>query len=149
MEDPISFLVRYLHVVGAVVWVGGYAVLALTLIPRLGGSNGSGAALARAALSVSRLLSAAGLWTMLAGLALIPLTRGFGQLFGGEWGGGVLVGILLAIVMMGLGDGALRPALRRAEQDPAAAPRARALALVVFLLGILTLAIMLLLPRTR
>jgi hypothetical protein len=43
-------------------------------------------------------------------------TRGFGNLFKGEWGGIVCVSFLTAIVLLGIGDGTLRPALRRVAE---------------------------------
>ena len=146
METLLGLLVRYLHVAGAVVWVGGYAVLALAIVPRLTG--GSLAPISASALATSRLMSIAGAVTMVGGLILIPLTRGYGSL-GTQWGISLLVGIVLSVAMMGFGDGALRPALRRVgEGDVAAIGPARRWATLTFLLGLVVLFIMLLLPRT-
>ncbi len=146
MEPLPNLVVRYLHVVGAVVWVGGYAILALAIVPRL--ANGARGPVSETALSVSRLLSMAGGATLLLGLVLVPLTRGFGELLSSQWGISVLVAIVLSVAMMGLGDGALRPALRRvAGGDAEASRRASSVALAALVLGLVVLLIMLRMPR--
>lgn len=148
METVVAWLVRYLHVVGAVIWVGAYAVTAFALAPRL--ADGAASPVASATLAVARLASRAGLVTLLAGVLLIPLSRGFEQLFTSTWGVLVLAAMVLSVVLLGVGDGALRPALRRAEQAtgaPEAAGAARRFATAAFLIGIGILAVMLVLPR--
>ncbi len=147
MDDFVGLLVRYLHVAGAVVWVGGYAVLTFAILPAA--ASAPAQPVSAVALRTARLLSGAGLLTILAGVALIPVTRGFGSL-STQWGVSVIVGIVLAVLMMGLGDGALRPALRRGVErgSPEGAVSARTWATATFVLGLVALAIMLLLPRT-
>jgi putative copper export protein len=115
MDAILTWLVRWLHVTGAAFWVGGYLVLAFALIPRLG--HGPGDGLARAALLATRVLSYSGALTIVAGLVLVARTRGYGQLVAGEWGGIVVGSAVLAVAMMGIGDGPLRAALRRLAED--------------------------------
>ena len=125
MDTVLTWLVRFGHVLGAACWVGGYAVLALVLIPRL--VREPDGRLAWVAAACVRVLSYAGTATILFGLVLITRSRGMGNLLTGEWGAIVLTSAALAIALMGIGDGALRPALARladggTPRRPAAGP---------------------------
>lgn len=106
------WLIRYGHVLGGGIWVGGYALLALVIIPWLEReANDKVAGLAQTAV---RLLTYTGTATIAFGLLLILRTRGWGALTrGGEWGGIIITCIVIAIALLGIGDGGLRPALRR------------------------------------
>ena len=138
VDSVITWLVRYLHVMGAAFWVGGYLVMAFVIVPRL--AREPNESLARAALLATRVLSYSGVLTILAGLVLIARSRGYGHLFRGEWGGIVVASALLALAMMGIGDGGLRPALRRvAAGSPESLAAARRWALLGFLTGVLAL----------
>ena len=141
VDSIITWLVRYVHVMGAAFWVGGYLVLAFVIVPRL--AHGPNEPLQRAALLATRVLTYSGVLTMLAGLVLIARTRGYGQLFSGEWGGIVISSAVLALAMMAIGDGALGPALRRVgssapdrERSVAAARHWATVALVAGILAI-------------
>ncbi len=144
VESIVTWLVRWVHVMGAAFWVGGYVVMAFVIVPRL--AHEASEPLKRAALLLTRVLSYSGALTILAGLVLVARTRGYGQLLAGEWGGIVIASVVLALAMMGIGDSGLRPALRRIE--PGApdwekhAAAARRWAVVALIAGILAIGFM-------
>lgn len=148
-ELTLTWVIRFLHVLFAAIWTGGYALLALAVVPLLRGGALRIAGAARALDSIARFLSLAGTLTMVFGALLIWRTRGYGQLMGNEWGGIILASIAIAIVVMGIGDSLLRPSLRRmaaaAEaaaaggSDPAGASAAPSLAQRWSLVGTLLL----------
>lgn len=145
MDMLISWLARFVHVAGAAIWVGGYAALVFGLIPRLG--NGGGETMRAAALAVARIVSMAGVVTILGGLLLVAYTRGYGAIAGGEWGGNLIIGIVIAIALMGLGDGALRPAIKRAGPTALdAVAKARRFAMIGLVLSLIAIAIMTRMP---
>ncbi|HYI14837.1 MAG TPA: hypothetical protein VEX37_05575 [Thermomicrobiales bacterium] len=111
MEETLTWLVRYGHVAFAAAWLGGYLGLALWVVPLL--ERERNAALGQIAIGAARVISAVGTITILFGALLIWRTRGYGNLFDGEWGMIVISSIVVAIALMGISDGALRPALRR------------------------------------
>ena len=135
-----TWLIRYGHVLGGAVWVGGYALLALVIVPLL--ERERSATLGRMAIAAVRVLTYAGTLTLGFGIALITRTRGFGSLFGGEWGALIIASFVTAIALLGIGDGALRPALRRlaAGQEGGAARRwaFAGFALTVLAIGMMT-----------
>jgi hypothetical protein len=140
MDSIITWLARSLHVAGAAVWIGSYAVLVVAIVPALAGAWSSDT-VRRLTLATLRLASGAGTLTIVAGLVLIARSRGYESLVtGGEWGLNIISGAVLAVVLMGLGDGALRPALR--STDAAMPPRLRRLAVTGLVLSLLALAIM-------
>ena len=142
----LTWLVRYGHVAAGALWLGGYLVLAFLLVPALakrdtggdmGGDTGNnGGVLERLAMTTVRVLSYTGTATIFFGLLLVPRTRGYGSLLGGEWGGIVVSCIVIAVALLGLGDSALRPALRRLKETHDVRP-ARRLALLGFALSLL------------
>lgn len=134
-----SWLVRYGHVLGGATWVGGYALLALVVVPIL--ARERSATLGQLAITAVRVLTYAGTLTIALGLLLIGRTRGYAQLLGGEWGVLVLASLVVAVALMGIGDGALRPALRRLALGGDPAP-ARRWALIGLVLTILALGLM-------
>ena len=144
VDSILTWLVRWVHVMGAAFWVGGYLVLAFAIIPRL--AHGQNEPLARAALLATRVLSYSGALTIVGGLVLIARTRGYGRLFSGEWGGIVILSAVLAVAMMGIGDSALRPALRRIESGAPDREKhvaaARRWALIALVAGVLALGFM-------
>src|SRR5690348_8639096 len=103
----VSWLIRYGHVLGAAIWVGGYALLAFVIIPLIG--KGANEILVRLVITTIRFLTYTGTLTMGFGLVLITRTRGFANLFGSAWGSLIITGFVIAIVLLGIGDGALRP----------------------------------------
>ena len=111
MNPVLTWLIRYGHVLGGATWVGGYALLALVVAPLL--QRGASEPIIRLAISAVRLLTYAGTLTIGFGLVLITRTRGYGNLFRGEWGMLIVLSFLVAVVLLGIGDGALRPAIRR------------------------------------
>ena len=139
----VLWLVRYGHVLSAAVWVGGYALLALVIVPLLTSSPNE--ALARMAINSVRVLTYAGVATIFFGIVLITRTRGFASVPRGEWGAIIIACAVIAIALLGIGDGALRPALRRlaAGEDGRAARRYAliGLALTALAVGLMTRAL--------
>lgn len=111
MDSVLTWLVRDLHVTSAALWVGGYAMMAFVIVPAL--AHNAHESLHRLALAATRVLTFAGVATILGGLVLIARSRGYASLLSGEWGSIVITCIVLAVVLMGIGDAGLRPALRR------------------------------------
>ena len=128
----------------AAFWMGGYLVMAFVIVPRL--AQAPSEPLKQAALLATRVMTYSGVLTMAFGLVLIARTRGYGQLFAGEWGGIVIASAVLALLMMAIGDSALRPALRRLEPCAADweknAASARRWAIVALIAGILAIGFM-------
>ncbi|MBC8075652.1 MAG: hypothetical protein H7Y32_06205 [Chloroflexales bacterium] len=135
----ILWLVRYGHVLSGAVWVGGYALLALVVVPLL--VRAPSEALGHVAINAVRVLTYAGMATIFFGILLISRTRGFASVLRGEWGAIIIACVLIAIALLGIGDGALRPALRRlvAGGDGTVARR---YAVIGFLLTVLAVGLM-------
>jgi putative copper export protein len=141
MEGILTWFTRFLHVLGAAFWVGGYAVMALVVIPRL--ADGPREPILRLSLVAARLLSFSGGLTILAGLFLVARTRGYGRLLGGEWGAIVISTAILALALMAIGDAGLRPALRRLTPGAGGnAVVAQRWAVAGLLVGVVALALM-------
>ncbi len=136
----LTWLVRYGHVAAGALWLGGYLVLAFVLVPALAKRDGEGVLL-RLALTTVRVLSYTGTATIFFGLLLVPRTRGYDNLLGGEWGGIVVSCIVIAVALLGLGDSALRPALRRLKETRDVRPAQR-FALAGFALSLLAVGLM-------
>lgn len=134
----ISWLIRYGHVLGAAIWVGGYALLAFFIVPLIG--KGAGETLAQLAISSVRILTYAGTLTMGFGIVLITKTNGFVNLIGTLWGACIIAGIVIAVALLGIGDGALRPAIRRVARGEKAP--ARLWAIIGFVLTVLAVGLM-------
>ncbi|MGE3269658.1 MAG: hypothetical protein AB7P40_12985, partial [Chloroflexota bacterium] len=118
IDGVITWVVRTLHVLGAAVWLGGYAIMLLVIVPFLARERHE--AVRQLAVTAARVISLAGALTIVAGLALIWRSRGYAYLFSGrigEWAGIVVTCFVLAFALMGVGDNGLRPALRRLGQD--------------------------------
>ncbi len=111
MDTTLTWLVRYGHVLFGASWLGGYLALALWVVPML--ERNRDAAVGQLALGAARVLSVVGTVTMIFGALLIWRTRGYGNIFNGEWGMIVITSIVIAFALMGIGDGAFRPALQR------------------------------------
>ena len=136
----ITWLIRYGHVLGGGVWVGGYALLAIVLIPAM--AKQAHHTLVPVALTTIRLLTYTGTATIVLGLVLMTQTRGLAALSrGGEWGGIMWVGIAMAVALLGIGDGGLRPALRQLAET-GESRRARRWAWLGLLLTILAIGFM-------
>src|SRR5262245_51425852 len=136
----ITWLIRYAHVLGGGLWVGGYALLALVIIPLM--EKQANPLLTSVAVTTTRLLSYAGTATMLFGLILITRTRGFAAVIsGGEWGGIIIACIIIAVALMGIGDGGLRPALKQLGET-GDRRRAKRFAWIGFILTLLAIGFM-------
>jgi putative copper export protein len=141
MDEIVTWLVRALHVLGAAVWIGGYAVMLLVIVPGLARERSD--AVRALALAAVRLISYASVLTVVAGLALIWRSRGYGFLLAGEWGGIVVSSLVLAIVLGAIGDAGLRPAIRRLDlEKPDGAVAVRRWALAGLIVGVLALLLM-------
>ena len=138
MTSLLAWIIRYGHVVSAAVWVGGYALLAFLIVPLLG--KGASEMLVRLSVNAVRFLTYTGTLTIAFGLILITRTRGFDHLFGTTWGSLVLVALLIAIILLGIGDGALRPALRKSPATGNA--RVRQWAIIGFVLTVIAVGVM-------
>lgn len=137
--EAITWLIRFGHVLGGAVWVGGYALIALVIAPLL--ERERSATLGGLAIAAVRILTYAGTLTIGFGLVLITRTRGLGNLFGGEWGALIILSFIAAVALLGIGDGALRPALRRLAEGEAGG-KARRWAIIGFAITILTIGMM-------
>ncbi|MEZ4736294.1 MAG: hypothetical protein R3E79_55115 [Caldilineaceae bacterium] len=140
----VTWLVRYGHVLSGGLWVGGYALLAMVVMPRL--QREVTAPLLSVTIAAVRLLTYVGTATILFGLLLITRTRGFATIMrGGEWSGIVISCLVIAIALLGIGDGVLRPALKRADKAGSLRRAQRwcwlALILSVLAIGLMTRAI--------
>jgi hypothetical protein len=140
MASMITWLVRYGHVVGAGIWIGGYALFALVILPRL--EKDANQEWIAASIAAVRVLTYAGTATMIFGLLLITRTRGYATILGGgEWSGIIITCIVIAVALQGIGDGMLRPALKQFSATGAPA-RARRAAWLGFVLTILAIGLM-------
>jgi hypothetical protein len=74
------------------------------------------------------------------GLVLITRTNGFANLFGSAWESFIITGIVIAMVFLGIGDGALRPAILRISKMGDAP--ARRWAIIGFVLTVLAVGVM-------
>ena len=111
MQVLVLWLARWGHVLSAALWVGGYAALVLGVLPLM--RRGHTPALSVLAERLVQVMTGAGVSTMVFGLLLVTRTRGFASFGRGEWGGIVISCIVIAVLLFGIGDGALRPAIRR------------------------------------
>lgn len=144
----IAWAVRAVHVSAAAIWVGGFAVMLLAIVPHLARERNE--PVRAIALTTARVISIAGAVTVIAGLLLIWRTRGYGFLFSGEWGGIVVSSIVLALIMGGVGDAGLRPAIRRLDPDaPGTAAAVRRWAMVGLIAGMLAVLLMTRAPYAR
>jgi putative copper export protein len=140
-DQLLTWTVRSAHVLGAALWVGGYAIMLLVFVPYLARERNE--TVRHLALATTRIISFAGALTIVAGLALIWRSRGFGSLLVGEWGGIVMSCVVLAFALMGVGDSGLRPALRRLNPDePASVGPVRRWAMIGLGIGFIALLMM-------
>ncbi len=134
----LSWLIRYGHVVFAATWVGGYALLAFVIVPLIG--KEASETLVQLAINTVRFLTYTGTLTIGFGIVLITRTNGFGNFFGSAWGGLIMTAFVIAIVLLGIGDGALRPAIKRLAKTGEAP--ARLWAIVGFILTVIAVGVM-------
>lgn len=139
MSTLLLWLLRWGHVAGGAVWVGGYTLLAWVIVPLL--AHITNPTLHELAMSVVRLLTYTGMATIFFGILLITRTRGFANLIGSEWGTLIIASTVCAVALLGIGDGALRPALRRMAAGDMAAP-ARRYALIGFAITVVAVGLM-------
>jgi hypothetical protein len=112
MTLTMTWLIRYGHVVGGALWLGGYVLLAFLILPLLAKHRTE--VLETLAITTVRLMTYAGTATIAFGLVLITRTRGFQSVTAfGEWGLIIVTCIAIAVALLGIGDGALRPAIQK------------------------------------
>ena len=71
---------------------------------------------------------------------LITRTNGFANLFGSVWGGFIITAFIIAIVLLGIGDGALRPAILKIKKTGGTS--ARRWAIIGFVLTVVAVGVM-------
>jgi putative copper export protein len=141
VDSLITWAVRAIHVASAAIWVGGYAIMLFAIVPYLAKERNE--TIKALGVTTVRVISMASLVTVLAGLAMIWRSRGYGMLLAGEWGGIVISSIVVAIVMGAIGDAGLRPAIRRLDPDlPGGVTAVRRWALAGLVLGIFAVLLM-------
>lgn len=144
MTLTTTWLIRYGHVVGGALWLGGYVLLALVILPLLAKYRTE--VLESLAITTVRVMTYAGTATLAFGLVLITRTRGFQSITSfGEWGMIIITCIVIAIALLGIGDGALRPAIQKLMQTGKTQPAQRfaviGLVLSVIAIGLMTRAL--------
>lgn len=135
----VTWLLRYGHVAAGAMWLGGYLVLAFVMIPALARERDE--RLEHLTHFTARVLTYVGTATLFFGMLLVTRTRGYGVLLEGEWGTIIIVCFILTVALLGIGDGGLRPALRRMKDTGNAKP-ARRLALLGFGFTVLAVGLM-------
>ncbi len=141
IDQVLTWVVRAIHVFGAAVWIGGYAVMLLAIVPYLARERSE--TVRGLAMATARVISFAGALTVIAGLLMIWRSRGYGFLFVGEWGGIVVTSFVVAIAMGAVGDAGMRPAIRRLDPDhPEGVTVVRRWAIAGLSLGVLALLLM-------
>lgn len=139
MNPTLTWLIRYGHVLGGALWLGGYALLALVIVPLL--QKGANSTIERLAITTVRVLTYAGMGTIFFGMILVTRSRGIVNLLRGEWGALIIASFVVAVALLGIGDGALRPAIRRVAATGEVGP-ARRYAWIGFALTILAIGLM-------
>jgi hypothetical protein len=144
MTLTMTWLIRYGHVVAGSLWLGGYVLLAFIMIPLLAKHRTE--VLENLAITTVRVMTYAGTATIAFGLVLVTRTRGFQSVTSfGEWGMIIITCIVIAIALLGIGDGALRPAIQKLTQTGNAKAAQRfafvGLVLTVVAIGLMTRAL--------
>ncbi|GHO85827.1 hypothetical protein [Dictyobacter formicarum] len=141
MSLILTWLVRFVHVTCAVAWIGGYAMIVLVIVPYI--RKWPHEKLIQMTNTMLRIMTYTGTVALVAGAILVGLTRGYGAILHGEWGGLVIVGLVVAVALLGIGDSALRPALRRLkEPDSKEARKLQIWATIGLVLGLIAIAAM-------
>ena len=106
--DWYMTILRFIHVLFAIVWVGGSAFIVLFFQPtlrRLDPAIGAPVMLAVAPKATVGLLSSAGVVFLMGFLMVLNVLGldGLGKLFSTNWGLSILIGFLLATIMLVIG----------------------------------------------
>lgn len=127
MEDLVRGLVQFLHVLSGLVWLGGGWYTIFVQMPAVAAAppQSRGPVVAQIIPKQLNYLLRAGEFTILTGVVNI-FASGRGRLleqyFGSRWATAIILGALMAIVLLGLGHGVIKPAARRLlELGPRAA----------------------------
>jgi hypothetical protein len=144
MTLTMTWLIRYGHVLGGALWLGGYVMLALVILPLLAKYRTE--VLENLAIISVRVMTYAGTATLAFGLVLVTRTRGFQSVMAfGEWGMIIVTCIFIAVALLGIGDGALRPAIQKIKVTGNSSSAQRfafiGLALTVIAIGLMTRAL--------
>ena len=136
MEDLPRLIVQYLHVLAGVMWVGAgfYTILVQTPALMAAPPPARGAVLATLAPRQIFYLLRIGELTIVTGFLRIVVSGRAREMsdLGSRWSVSILVGLVLAVVLLGLAHGVLKPGIRRllslgpqaAQGDQAAAGEA-------------------------
>lgn len=116
--DAELVVLRILHIVPGVIWVGGASLMAWVIEPQLraAGPAVQGPAMRSIAKPLTAVFVASGALTILMGFALVSRTpeRGFGELFTTSWGWAIGLGLVLGIAAGGIG-GTAGTAMKKME----------------------------------
>ncbi|TAK73340.1 MAG: hypothetical protein EPO16_12790 [Dehalococcoidia bacterium] len=116
--SPELVVIRILHVLPGVVWVGGASVMAWVVEPQLRAAGPAVQAPAMRAIGkvLPRVLSSAAGVTILMGLVLVARTPGygFGDLFTTAWGWAIGLGLVASVASAAIG-GRAGGAMKRME----------------------------------
>lgn len=140
MTLTMTWLIRYGHVLAGGLWLGGYVVLTLIILPLL--ARHKTEVLESLAITTVRVMTYAGTATIAFGLVLITRTRGLQSVTAlGEWGGIMITCIVIAVALLGIGDGALRPAIQKLTRT-GNAKAAQRFALIGLVLSVIAIGLM-------
>jgi hypothetical protein len=154
VDDLLRILVQWLHVLSGVLWVGGGFYTVLVQLPALAAMPllARGPALVSFGPRQVRYILRVGELTIATGIANLLLSGRARQLeepFGSRWAMVMVVGIVLALVLYGLGRGMTKPLAERllsiapqaASGDPTAAAQVPILRERIRRLGLIQIAI--------
>ena len=139
MEDFGRLIVQYLHVLSGLMWLGGgfYTILVQSPALMAVAPPARGATLALLAPRQVTYLLRLGELTILSGVLRVVVSGRANELAGldSRWAVAILIGIVLALVLLGIGHAILKPGITRmltlgpkaAQGDQAAAADAEAL----------------------
>jgi hypothetical protein len=133
----LLWLIRYGHLLSATAWVGSYTVFIFILIPFI--RRETSPTLLRFGMSSVRVMTYGGTATIVFGLLLVTRTRGFASIGRGEWGIIIAVCMAIAVALLGIRDGALRPRRMLAGEPAGSLGR---IALVGLVLSIIAVGLM-------
>lgn len=118
MDDLFRGLVQWLHVLCGVMWLGGGFYTILVQMPAVGAAppQARGPVMGQIIPKQLNYLLRLGEITILTGILNIFASgraREIEQYFGDRWSAAIILGALMAIVLLGLGHGVIKPAARR------------------------------------
>ena len=118
MDDLFRILVQWLHILVGLMWLGGGFYTILVQMPAVAAAppQARGPVIGQLVPRQLTYLLRLGEVTILTGVLNIFASgrgREIEQYFGSRWAAAIIVGALMAIVLLGLGHGVIKPAARR------------------------------------